>query len=129
MPNHILYPQRSKSFNFLSHELQRRQIMAVLVLLCESDNRKTLGTGVAQKPLNRFLEYEQAKEEVARYYAELQEILGQNATVDSKIILPPEFERFETRRANSAEERLEAGVTRDFFDELNGHQLSSYGGR
>jgi len=115
--------------DILNRELQRRQIMAILALLCESENPKTRGIGDAQEPLDRFLDYEQAREEVGRYDAELQEILGHKAAVDGEIILPPEFERFETRRTNSAREHLETGITRDFFDELNGRQLSSYGGQ
>jgi len=77
--------------------------MAILILLCETDNLIMEDTGNFQEPLDRFLNYEQARGEVGQYYTELQKFLGQQAVVDGEIDFPPEFVRFETVRASSVE--------------------------
>ncbi|KEZ45486.1 hypothetical protein SAPIO_CDS1804 [Scedosporium apiospermum] len=82
-------------------KLGLHMIMAILILLCETDNLIMEDTGNFQEPLDRFLNYEQARGEVGQYYTELQKILGQQAVVDGEIDFPPEFVRFETVRASS----------------------------
>jgi hypothetical protein len=108
----------------LHDELYRRQITAVLILFCEMDNTTMRSTENLEETLDRSLNYERAREEVGQYFTEMQKILGSQAVVDGDIIFPPEFERFEARRASSVEKCFE---TKRFLHELNGRQLSGPG--
>lgn len=93
----------------------------------EFDNLNVQDTEKTENHLDQFLHFERARGEIGQYYTHLQELLGQRNELHGGIMFPAEFERFETDRANSLEERLEFGITRDFHDDLSNRKLSSRG--